>query len=97
MHLRFLTRLQAVAAIFIFGLIAYSTWIYPSLSVRTRLSKVLKGSQTKLVVFGDSFSDTGSHFGDVKASFQRDDAEGQRWTEVLCKEVRIIPSACIES
>jgi hypothetical protein len=73
----------------IVSVLTYSAWIYPSLQVRTRLTKVWTGTSRKLVVFGDSFSDTGAHTGTIpKASIAtNDEPDGIKWSEVLCKEV----------
>jgi hypothetical protein len=90
MHLRLLIRVQAIAA-FVIGSLLYFAWIYPSLHVTSRITKAWTGSSRRIIVFGDSFSDTGSYIVPPSSEDRRrtrDAAEGQRWTEVLCEEVR---------
>ncbi|KIW01081.1 uncharacterized protein PV09_07371 [Verruconis gallopava] len=89
MHLRFVTRVQFIAALAAISLLTYSVWIYPSLPVTSRLANVLSGTSKVVVVLGDSFSDTGKHVdaaatADIASNNERNSA---RWTEILCKEL----------
>jgi hypothetical protein len=88
MHLRLLTRVHAIA-VFVVCSLLYFAWIYPSLHVKSRIAKAWTGSSRRLIVFGDSFSDTGLYVVPLAEDLRhiRDAAEGQRWTEVLCEEV----------
>jgi hypothetical protein len=68
----------------------YFSWVYPSLHVPIRIYKAWHGSQRRIIVFGDSFSDTGTYAiypPDVDLIPIRDPDEGKRWTEVLCDEI----------
>jgi hypothetical protein len=88
MHRRILHKIHIIVALGIAGVL-YFGWIYPSLHVQSRLAKAWIGSARRIVVFGDSFSDTQSYLIDAPESSQRpirDQAEGRRWTEVLCEE-----------
>jgi hypothetical protein len=88
MHLRLLTRVHAIAAFVICSLL-YFAWIYPSLHVTSRIAKAWTGSSRRIIVFGDSFSDTGSYVVPISEELRhsRDPAEGKKWTEILCEEV----------
>jgi hypothetical protein len=94
MHIRLLlTRVYLVAALVICTLL-YFAWIYPTLHVQSRINKALTGSSRRIIVFGDSFSDTGSYAipappNELRPA--RNPAEGRRWTEVLCEEVLLFP------
>jgi hypothetical protein len=84
-----LTKINVIAA---FGLVSffYFSWIYPTLHVKSRLVKTWAGTSRRIVVFGDSFSDTGVYLIDPPEEDKkpiRDSAAGQRWTEALCEEV----------
>jgi hypothetical protein len=89
LHLRSITRLQLIAALALFTFF-YLVWIFPSLRVTTRITKAWVGRQRRVVVFGDSFSDTMTYLLDVPENslrVARDPEEGERWVEVLCSEV----------
>jgi hypothetical protein len=89
MHRRLLKKIHVVVTLGIASLL-YFSWIYPTLHVKSRLVKAWAGSSRRIVVFGDSFSDTGVYLIDPPKEDQkpiRDSAAGQRWTETLCEEV----------
>jgi hypothetical protein len=92
MHLRFVTRVNVIAALAVGSLLFYSACIYPSLHVRTRLTKAWTGTSRKVVIFGDSFSDTGTLL-DITSKTQglsSGEPQGTKWVEVLCHEVRSV-------
>lgn len=85
-------RLTKVHVIAVLGIasILYLSWIYPTLHVKSHLAKTWTGTSRRIVVFGDSFSDTGVYLIDPPKEEEkpiRDPAAGQRWTEALCEEV----------
>lgn len=78
-----------IAALVLFT-VFYLVWVFPNLHVRSRIAKAWVGKQRKIVVFGDSFSDTTNYLLDVpeeRLRVVRDPEEGQKWVEVLCSEV----------
>jgi len=86
--MRFLARVHVIAVLVLASLF-YFVWIYPSLHVTSRITKAWTGSSRRIVVFGDSFSDTAVYVVDPPdegSKLVRDPAEGYRWTEVLCQE-----------
>lgn len=85
-HLRRRPRLHLLLALVVSSFLFFSS-IYPSLHVPTRIYEAWHGTQRRIVVFGDSFSDTATYAGSPpEDAFKpiRDPAQGQRWTEVLC-------------
>jgi hypothetical protein len=83
-----LTKLHVIAALGIASIL-YFFWIYPTLHVKSQLVKSWTGSSRRIVVFGDSFSDTGVYLIDPPKEGDkpiRDPEAGQRWTESLCEE-----------
>lgn len=83
------TKFHAIAALGIASIL-YFAWVYPSLHVKSHLVKTWAGTSRRIVVFGDSFSDTGVYLIDPPKENQqaiRDPAAGQRWTETLCEKV----------
>ncbi|KAE9965142.1 hypothetical protein BLS_000865 [Venturia inaequalis] len=83
-----LIKVYFIAALGIASIL-YLSWIYPTLHVKTHLVKTWAGTSRRIVVFGDSFSDTGIYLIDPPKEDDtpiRDPAAGQRWTETLCEE-----------
>lgn len=88
-HLRRKPRVHLLIALVV-STCLYFSWVYPSLHVPIRIYKAWHGSQRRIVVFGDSFSDTGTYAIDAPDDDLapiRDPDEGKRWTEVLCDEI----------
>lgn len=88
-HLRQRPRVHLLIALVV-STFLYFSWVYPSLHVPTRIYKAWHGKQRRIVVFGDSFSDTGTYPidpPDEDLAPIRDPDEGKRWTEVLCDEM----------
>jgi len=88
-HLRRRLRLHLLVALVV-STCLYFSFVYPSLHVPIRIYKAWHGSHRRLVVFGDSFSDTGIYQADPPGddlALVRDPDEGKRWTEVLCDEI----------
>ena len=84
-----LTKIPVIAALGIVSIL-YFSWIFPTLHVKSRLVKTWAGTTRRIVVFGDSFSDTGVYLIDPPKEDDRpirDPEAGQRWTESLCEEV----------
>lgn len=84
-----LTKIHVIAALGISSVL-YFSWIYPTLHIKSHLVKTWAGTSRRIVVFGDSFSDTGVYLIDPPKEEEkpvRDPAAGQRWTEALCEEV----------
>ena len=77
--------------------IVYVGWVLPSLQVRGRVQKAFAGSQRRIVVFGDSWSDTGEYRIDIPPESPQATLSRPLWTEALCKEVGsavTTPPAC---
>lgn len=84
--MRTITRFH-VLVFFAICTVVYIGWVVPSLQVRSRVQKVFTGSKRHIVVFGDSWSDTGNYRVAVPASDPQHNISRPLWTEALCKEV----------
>ncbi|KAF2089626.1 hypothetical protein K490DRAFT_21256, partial [Saccharata proteae CBS 121410] len=87
--MRFLSRCSAVVAIAV-TLILYIGWVAPSTRQYTQIQKAWQGSVRRLVVFGDSWSDTGRYIlNGPPPGFEpiRHPLSGPVWTEALCGEL----------
>lgn len=88
-HLRHRTRVQLFIAL-VTSIFLYLSCVSPSLRLSNQFYKVWHGPQRRIIVFGDSFSDTNVYVVDPPdddLSLVRDPDEGKRWTEVLCDEL----------
>ncbi|KAF2404927.1 hypothetical protein EJ06DRAFT_4609 [Trichodelitschia bisporula] len=87
MHLRYLTRLRLVAFLAVLSIL-YCAWRFPSLQVSTRLEKAFHGVSTRIVVFGDSFSDTGANVerSSIGESLANRPVGSRPWVTTLCDE-----------
>lgn len=68
--------------------VVYIGWVLPSLQVPGRVQKAFSGSKRRIVVFGDSWSDTGDYRVQIPAKNPQHNISRPLWTEALCKEVR---------
>ncbi|KAF2141236.1 uncharacterized protein K452DRAFT_36964 [Aplosporella prunicola CBS 121167] len=85
--MRTLSRFHALAGLAVCCML-YVGWIVPSLHVRTRVAKALDGTKRRVVVFGDSWSDTGEYRVAVPATGRgQQNASRPLWTEALCSEL----------
>jgi len=87
MHLRYRTRVHLLIVLVVFTFL-YFSFVVPSLRVSNQLYKAWP--QRRIIVFGDSFSDTNPYFVDPPDDDLRpirDPNEGKRWTEVVCDEM----------
>lgn len=80
-HSQACTRFHIVIALGLFTLF-YFTLTFSKLNISTHIASLWTPSAktTRLIVFGDSFSHTAS---------SRNPAQGAKWVEVLCNEVRV--------
>lgn len=85
--MRTLTRFHALVFLAICTL-AYIGWVLPSLQIQNRVQKVLSRSQRRIVVFGDSWSDTGEYRVQIPSNNPQHNVSRPLWTEALCEEVR---------
>lgn len=88
-HFRYRARVHLLIVLVVSTLL-YFSFIVPSLHLSNQLYKAWHGSQRRIIVFGDSFSDANPYVvdppdDDLKPI--RDPDEGKRWTEVLCDEL----------
>ncbi|OJD35943.1 lipase gdsl protein [Diplodia corticola] len=67
--------------------VVYIGWVLPSLQVQSRVQKAFSGSQRRLVVFGDSWSDVGTYHVDIPALNPQHNVSRPLWTQALCKEL----------
>ncbi|KAB2579794.1 putative lipase gdsl protein [Lasiodiplodia theobromae] len=84
--MRTVTRFH-VLVFFAVCTIAYIGWVLPSLQVQSRVQKAISGSQRRIVVFGDSWSDVGTYHIDIPAKNPQHNISRPLWTEALCKEL----------
>lgn len=84
--MRTLTRFHALV-FFAICTLAYMGWVLPSLQIQNRVQKAFSRSQRRIVVFGDSWSDTGDYRVQIPAKNPQHNISRPLWTEALCKEL----------
>ncbi|KAL1635645.1 hypothetical protein SLS56_001698 [Neofusicoccum ribis] len=63
--------------------VVYIGWVLPSLQVPSRVQKAFSGSKRRIVVFGDSWSDTGDYRVQIPAKNPQHNISRPLWTEAL--------------
>ena len=88
--MRLFTRFTGIVGVCLCSII-YLIYYHPASSVRTELKNAWSEAPRRLIVFGDSWSDNGKYPIDPPPKHMlpnRDQAQGQVWTEWLCTAVR---------